>query len=59
MKPARPAPPPPPRAARTVTPDPDYIADVEASEGQAVILKRIKQRERGQAVSKPKGLEPR
>lgn len=40
----------------TTAPDPDYIADLEQSQGAAATAKRMKQRERGRPVAKPKGL---
>ena len=57
---------PPPPASREVTdskppprhiiPDLDYIADLETAEGQAAIRKRMKQRERGKPVTRPKNM---
>lgn len=41
---------------RTIEPDPDHVADVEQSQGAAAIRKRMKQRERGRPVAKPKGI---
>lgn len=47
---------PRPTGKRRIEPDPDHIADVEQSQGAAAVRKRMKQRERGKPVAKPKGL---
>ena len=47
---------PRPTRKRRIEPDPDHIADVEQSQGAAAVAKRMKQRERGKPVAKPKGL---
>ena len=39
---------------RRVTPDPDYVADLENNDGQ--IRKRMAERDRGKPVAKPRGL---
>ena len=43
---------------RRVEPDPDFIADLEKSKGEATVRQNLKKRDRGQKVLPPKVCSP-